>query len=209
MAGGSDEITGDESLEELRAKLDEDFKLGVAHKIGSDSRLDFTAVHGTVVGDAINDAFKNGTLLEWVVNNSDTLAEEVDDKTNSTYKRSAAQIANLILKYIGVGNAWEKLVSGGKYEDNKLERFLGSHQTVPESFLAKIVELTKGSEERDRLIDVLDKNGFKFSEGYEIKIKNHQGRQPTLHLSFHRENEDKPDDDRLRSFDLDEDVGYT
>lgn len=206
MAGAHENITGDETLDELRVKLDNEFKLGKAHKIGADPRLDFTSIHGSVVGDGCDEAYAKGVTLEWMVKDSDRLAIENNDEENSTYNRSAAQIANIILKYIKVSENWNKLVANGQYEDNKLERFLSSHQTVPESFLAKVVELTKGEDERDRLVDALDKNGFKFSEGYDIRITRNANDKPTLHLTFHRDNEDKPDDDRLRRFDFDEDV---
>lgn len=206
MAGGQEEIAGDETFEELHAKLDAEFTLGKAHKVGVDRNLDFTAIEGTPVGDGCNDAYARGITLEWMVQESDKLAGEVEDTDNSTYNRSAAQIAKIILKHVQVSGVWDKLVESGRYEDKKLERFLGSHQTVPESFLAKVVELTRGINERDRFVDVLGKNGFGFSEGYDIKIVRVNTGHPSIHISYHRVNEDRTDNDRLRQFDFDEDV---
>ena len=71
------------------------------------------------------------------------------------------------------------------YSDT-LERFMGTHQTVPESFLAKVIEKTRGVEERDRFIELLDKKGFDYTEGFDLKILNTTG-GPKIHISYKNE----------------------
>jgi len=48
---------------------------------------------------------------------------------------------------------------------------LGSHLSVTESFLAKIIENTKGVAERDSFVAALGNQGFGFVEGYDVKIE--------------------------------------
>ncbi len=204
MAGGDEQITGNETLEELKSKLDAE--LGVGSKIGSDRRLDFTVTKGTVVGDGCLTAYGEKRTLEWLVNDSDKLAAENNDTENTTYSKAAKQVAEIVLKYLKIAPRWDKLVESGKYNDKTLERFLGSHQSILESFLAKVVEITKGIEERDRLVGALNKEGFGFSEGFEVEIRNKGSEQPILHLKFRRENSDKLDDDPTKTFEFDENI---
>ncbi|MBU4458848.1 histidine phosphatase family protein, partial [Patescibacteria group bacterium] len=81
MAGKQEEITGKESLEGLKEKLDKKIKVG--SKIAVDERLDFP------VGDwdskyvqEVFSAFKKSEGLKFIVEQSDKLAEKLNDNEN-------------------------------------------------------------------------------------------------------------------------------
>ena len=202
MAGEAlDDIVGDESLQELKAKLDRDISYG--SKVMSDSRLDFFMDKNTPFGKVAFDAFAvKKQYLKFLAEDSDRLAEELHDEKGSTYSRQARGVAEIVKKYLGVSNRWTELVQSGKYQDPKLERFLGSHGGVTESFLLKIVEKTKGVAERDRWISLMP-NGFDFTEGFDITIVNQgEGKEPVLRVSYKKMDEKEPEN----NFEFDEDV---
>ena len=90
MAGSEDEITGNETFEELKDKLDAGLKVG--KKIGADERLNFGEDASTEYYKVMLDHFKKGNLLDFLVNESDELAKKYDDKKTFTYSRSAKEI---------------------------------------------------------------------------------------------------------------------
>lgn len=198
MAGKNfDSITGDETLEELKEKIDQDLKVG--SKIGIDPRLDFHLDKNTPFGqEAYKAVFIDKDYLKFLVNRSDALAIETNDKLASTYSRQAGAIAEIIKKYIEVSGQWDKLVKKGEYEDSKLERFLGSHGGVVESFLLKVIEKTKGIGERNRLLSIMP-HQFEYTEGINITIEN---RGQTIHVLFKKESADNPKE----NFIFDEDI---
>jgi hypothetical protein len=183
MAGEDDEITGEETLEELRTKIKKHVPVG--SKIGVDERLNFFLDESTELGKKARAAFSGGEYLKFIVEQSDRLAKELDDKTNSTYGRQAAAVARIILKYVGIIPRWEKILqddSAKKYSDT-LERFFGSHQGVLESFLAKVIEITEGADRRDEFVAVLGNQGFDYVEGFNVEISQNE---PMVHLSYSR-----------------------
>lgn len=198
MSGKSlDSITGAETLEELKEKIDQNLKVG--SKIGIDPRLDFHLDKNSPFGqEAYKAVFINKDYLKFLVNRSDVLAIETNDKLASTYSRQAGAIAEIVKKYIAVSGQWDKLTEKGKYEDSKLERFLGSHGGVVESFLLKVIEKTKGIGERDRLLGIMP-HQFEYAEGINITIEN---RAQTIHVLFKKGNTSNPKE----SFIFDEDI---
>jgi hypothetical protein len=129
---------------------------------------------------------KDALVFLW--KESDQLVKELHDMTSSSYSRSASKIAALVKKYIDVYGAWERIVEKdpAKYADfgQEMQRFLGSHQTVAESFLMKAIEKIDGEKGVQEFIDSLgDKNGFGYSEGYSIRIGNENGK-PVINVSF-------------------------
>lgn len=189
MAGQEDQITGEENLDELKDKLNAELKIG--SKIGIDSRLDFNDDDTTEYGKKFSQAFDGKKLLEFLVNQSDALADSLGDKEASTYSRGASNIASIVKKYITIAPRWDKLANDESKEYNDtLERFLGTHQTVSESFLAKVIEKTKGVEERNKFVESLNSAGFSFVEGFNVEIRSVSGNQE-VHVTFHKEKEDK------------------
>lgn len=185
MSGGEDNVTGEESLEELKEKLGE--VLSVGTRVGIDKRLDFNVDFGSEYGKIALEYFKKGEYLKFLVEQSDRLAEETRDE-GFTYLRGASNIASIIDKYIRVAKRWDELAQDKQkgYSDT-LERFFGTHLGVNESFLAKIIEETKGIEERDKFVLTLDNQGFDFTEGFNVEILNKSSDEPVVRISYNKE----------------------
>jgi broad specificity phosphatase PhoE len=189
MAGGSDEITGEETLEELREKLDAGRDFGT--KVTSDKRLDFTIDDKTPLGAKAMEAYMAKKYMPFVVNDSDRLAEELGDKDISTYSRMAGAIAEIVKKYIGVGDRWYELVNDEqKHYEETMERFLGSHGGVTESFLLKVIEKIKGVAERDRFVSIIG-NQFDFLEGFDVEVvKRTKDEDPVVRIKYTKKGKD-------------------
>jgi len=207
MAGKAGEITGTETLEELKAKIHEGIKHG--SKLREDERLDFMLDEKTPYGDAATKAFGEGRFLKFLVEESDRLAEENNDTENSTYSSMARSVAEIVKKYIGIAPRWDELVNNEdkranpfKKYDKVLHRLFATHQTIQESFLAKTIELTKGPEERDRFVAALDNQGVGFSEGFHLEIITESSQtEPTIHITYKKEGATEE-----KSFDFDETI---
>ena len=188
MSGKLEEITGTESLEELKEKLDKDLPLESGSKIRVDDRLNFEADFSSNYVKKAIEALKKGEYLKFFVEESDKLAREEKDEKSSTYTSQARSIASIIQKYYGIAQRFNEIVQDKdkNYEDT-LKRFFGSHQGVLECFLAKIIEKTKGIEERDKFVQVLNNQGFDYAEGFDIDIKSKESGEPTIHISYKKE----------------------
>lgn len=199
MAGAQDDITGTETLDELRGKLDTDLAKGT--KIGVSDLLDFTVDDTSAFGKIFFTAYREGRYLEFIVQESDQMAVELQDSVNDTYSRMASRIALIVKKYVSITPRFDALVTDpSKHYTDTMERFLGTHQGVAESFLAKVIEKTKGVSERDRLVAVLGNRGFDFAEGFGMDIRSFANGERKLHLTFKKEK------GGAESFVFDEDV---
>lgn len=186
MGAETDIITGTETLEDLKAKIGEYVSYG--SKIMSDERLDFTLDKNTPFGAKAFDAFATRKeYLKFLVEDSDVVAKEVGDTEGSTYARQAGAIADIVRKYVSVSPRWSELVNEpkAKYGDT-MERFMTSHGGVTESFLAKVIERTKGINERDTFVKLFP-NGFDFVQGFDVEILNHNGDTPMIKIKFKHE----------------------
>lgn len=188
MSGQLDEITGNESIEELKEKLNKEIKIG--SKIGVDKRLDFNMDFSTEIGKKAFAAFKNGEYLKFLVEQSDALAESLKDRDMETYSSMAGRVAEIVKKYLAIAPRWDKLAQdeSKNYEDT-LKRFLGTHQGIGESFLAKVIEQTKGKDKRDAFVSALGNQGFDFAEGFDVKIETIDDKTQNIHISFKKEKE--------------------
>src|SRR3989344_5189653 len=72
MAGSQEGVTGQESLEELIAKLDQGLQYGT--KVGTERLLEFNDDITTTYGQEILGAYKRGEALSWLVHKSDQTA---------------------------------------------------------------------------------------------------------------------------------------
>lgn len=161
-------LSPEASLEEIEKIVSQELKVG--KKMTVDERLDFN-VKGPV-GQEVLDAFKAGRGLAYTIFESDRRAVETGDKESSTYTRFAANIAELIVRYLKVSENFNRMASQtDKYEKfgNQLERYLGTHQTIVESFLAKILEKIYGSEKKEEFVKNIGE-GFKETQGIRVEI---------------------------------------
>jgi hypothetical protein len=197
MAGKHETITGDESLEEFTQKVDAELeKLNRGHglegkhgsKMRVDKRLDFVITDSTELGKQLIDSFYRKEYLKFLVEQSDVLAESLHDTESETYSRQAGRIAEMVKVYLNGATRWDQLVrdESKNYQDT-LKRFFSSHQGVVESFLAKVVDLTKGREERDKLVTALDNQGFGFVEGIRVSIETTSEGKQNIRVAFKKE----------------------
>jgi len=187
MAGGQDEISGTESLEELKQKVNEG--IGFGSKIAQDKRLDFVLPPKGPYFDEMMTAFKEGRLLKYIVEESNQKAKEIGGgKDLMSYDTQASKIAEIVAKYLKIMPRWEQ-IANDEEKDVKpvMERILASHQSVTESFLAKIVELTKGVAERDTLVSALGNQGFGFAEGFKAEIVRGDNGEEQVRVTFKKE----------------------
>jgi hypothetical protein len=176
-----DYVEEDQTLEDIEATIAEEQEYG--KKIIVDSRLDFDLT-GPAGVEAM-DAFKKGHYLENIFEESDQRALETKDKVSTTYLRQAGNIAEIVDRYIKVGNNFNRLASRtDKYEEfgNQLERYLASHQGVVECFVAKVLEKKYGVEKRGDFQKGLG-NGFKETEGIRLEIIN-RGAEQKITMTF-------------------------
>ncbi len=192
------DITGNETLEELRVKLDQDLKLGT--KLAVDPRLGFH-YDNPGLKERVSQAYKDSRGLDFMVHNSDALAEELGDKTSTTYNRVATNVSQVLDKYLTIAPRFDQIVSDEEKKEHysdTLERIMGSHAGVLDVFLCKVVEKIRGAEERDKLMAALGNNIFNFAEGFDVEIDMING-EPQMRLRY-----SKPKDERGEAYEFDE-----
>ena len=168
----------------LLKKLNQGLEYG--SRVGEDERLDFDDNFSTPYGKIWKSHFDK-TYLTYVVNGSDADAVQLGDKDAITYSRMASNVASLVLKYTSVSKQWDKMTidEPEKYSSATLERFMGSHGGVPESFLAKVIELTKGKSERDNFVAAVGEC-FRETEGIDVEIMSDE-QNPTITIRYTKE----------------------
>ncbi|MBI5530292.1 MAG: histidine phosphatase family protein [Candidatus Doudnabacteria bacterium] len=182
LLASSEKIPSNASLEDIETFIESEIKNG--KKIISDPRLDFQQDRQSEFGQKHLAAFKAGRIMDFMVNESDSLAEQLQDPEAFSYSRIAANIAKILKKYLKVGNSFEKIVerSPEKYQDynNQLERYFGTHQTVGESFIAKLLEDTQGPETRDQYLKEVGGSGVAELQGFQVEITNEGQKQSAI-----------------------------
>jgi hypothetical protein len=183
MAGAEPEISGDETLEELKQKLSvggpKAPKIG---KLGTDRRLDYDEGSGKYL-EGLSAGYEAGQAMRWIVDQSDQAAREAPEDGGTSYLRMAGNIAETVERYRRSAGRFDELVRGGGYDDT-MRRFFGTHLMVGESFLARLLEKTRGPEERDRFLTTIG-NGFNFVEGFQIEIDTPvSGGEPVVNLHY-------------------------
>ncbi len=183
MLSGED-ITPDMSLEDIKSRVSDELGGDHVKKMIQDDRLNFALV-GETDKEGVK-AYGEGRYLDWMIKDSDAVAKKYQDLTSAVFTRQAAGIAELCKRYIVAGGNFNRLVATtNKYEQfgNQLERYLGTHQGVVESFVAKVVTETQGLEERDRFLAAAGVVGFAETQGIKVEINNH-GQEQTITFTY-------------------------
>lgn len=177
----TENLSPDASLEEIEKAISQEVKFG--KKMILDERLNFN--DKGPVGQEMNKAYDVGRYLPYIILQSDRRAIEIGDKETTTYTRMAANIAELVKRYAKVGNNFNRLASKtDEYEKfgNQLERYMGTHGGVVESFLAKILEKIQGVEKRDEFVKNIG-SLFKETEGVHIELIN-KGKEQNILVDY-------------------------
>ncbi len=166
-------IAGDEAtLDELKESLKKAMPFG--NKLVITDKLDYVAQNpDPAFTEAFNKGYSKGELLTFMLNESDDLVRKNKDANDYSYSRIAAHIAEIVKKYAGIMPTWERIYDKKQYGDNnEMQRFIGTHQSIPETFLLKVIEKTQGRKAAEDFLNELpDKNGGGFSEGLSATIR--------------------------------------
>lgn len=130
-------------------------------------------------------AYRAGNYMGWVIQESDASARAKKDQGSSTYTRIAGNVAEIILRYTKVGTNFNRIASHKdiyKEFGNQLERYLGTHMGISESFVAKVLEETRGMGIRDAFLQSVG-GGFSETEGVRIEIVN-KGTEQTIIMRY-------------------------
>jgi hypothetical protein len=192
MTGKEENITGDESFDELKDKVEKDVSVG--SKIGVDANLDFKEDKDSEYHKELMRSFSEGRYLKYLIEDSDKRAEELGDTVSATYTRQAQQIAQIVKKYEKISPRWSELVTKNPEKYTKLlERFMGTHQGVAESFLAKVMEIyTADTELRDKFVASLNNKGFNFVEGLKLYIADKNSTNPEIFIEYKHNDPNDP-----------------
>ncbi len=197
------DLTNKINAEAISPDGEEGLKYG--SKIGVHKNLGFKFAKTGKAIDAYNKHASEGTYLRWLADESDAVIQVDNDDVAWGLSRQAANIASEIDRYVKISGNFDRLVTkkstedGGKNFGDTLERFLGSHQGVLESFLVKLIEKTKGTKEKERFVNVLPE-GFGFLEGFTVEIEKQSNQtEPQVRIKYERKS-----DDEEKSFQFDE-----
>lgn len=187
MSGKQPEITGEESLEELKKKLDAGREVG--SKLGTDKRLDFYIDFNSPYGKWLYEKFKEGNYIEALLLESDAKAEEFGDPEAETGMTYTSRLSEVISRYVKAANRWNELVSDEEDYDDTLTRIFGTHAGVNEAFLGKIIEKVKGEDELRKFIAKIPE-GFDYNEGFDLNIVTNDKGEKKVMITYEHVNQD-------------------
>lgn len=188
-----EDIIPADSYEDIEKKIGQYFKARklTARKDYTDERLNFNFDGTETFGNIFSDHYRNSKdALRFMFEESDDLVRKLGDKESTCYSRLAGNVAELVQKYLRILPVWQRITEKEpeKYIEykNELQRFLGSHQTITESFLLKIIEKIEGREVARNFIESLpNKNGFDYSEGFTvILLPSKEGKEPMIEVRY-------------------------
>ena len=175
-------VAPDASLEEMEREIARFLKVG--KKVMVDERLNLGA--DGPVGIETNKSYDENAYFRYLAEKSDLRAEELHDLESGTLKRYAGNVAELIQHYLEISNAFHGVVEkdSEKYKkySNRLERYLGTHVGIQESFIVKVLETLSQETKRKAFVEAYP-NGFKELQGRNIDITT-RGRERTIFLSY-------------------------
>lgn len=193
MAAGRDEITDDMSLEEMREVIGREVNAKGRGKRKKkeivDERLNFITDGTPEYHEEFMGEYKKGEGLVYTVEKSDEAMERFEDELSTSYSRAAGNFAEIVKKYMDILPRWSEIVEKNPEKYKKfhyeMQRFLGSHGTVAEGLLLKVIEKKEGG--KPAVLDFIKENGlengFHFSEGYGVNLELH-GSKPIVRFRY-------------------------
>lgn len=187
MSGKQPEITGKESLEELKEKIDKDIKIG--SKLGIDERLSFDIDFSSPYGKWLYKRFGDGEYIKALLLESDEKAEELAEEEVETGSTYASRLSEIILRYMKVSDRWNELVEENEEYDKTLTRIFGTHAGICESFLGKVIEKVKSREELEKFINLIP-GGFDYNEGFDLDVLITPDGKKKIKIKYEHKDED-------------------
>ena len=167
----TDSMTADEVEAAIDAEMRKEGRIG--RKTIADDRLNFEFDGEYKV--AIARALKEKRSLEFIVEDSDQIVLSTGDKKSTSLLRQAGNIAELIRNYGGgIAKGWRKACENNPEEYKKfqyeLERYLGTHAGVVESFVVKLLREKLGQPAMDEFVAAYP-NGFSELQGIQVDVE--------------------------------------
>lgn len=170
-----DVVTDSMSAEEVEAAIESEMRKEgrIGRKTIADDRLNFES--DGVYKVAIARALKEKRSLEFIVEDGDQIVLSTGDKKSTSLLRQAGNIAELIRNYGGgIAKGWRKACENHPDEYAKfqyeLERYLGTHAGVVESFLVKLLREKQGQAAMDEFVKAYP-NGFSELQGVQVDVE--------------------------------------
>ena len=185
MLANQPEVTAETTFEDIEELVRQNLPMHASKEIQTE-KLNFHPSASAKFQKAADDSYERTfDYLVFLHSESDKLAEKVGDKQADTYSRFAASIAEIIAKYVNIYGAWKRITEKDedKYKKSNFEiqRFVGTHQAIGESFLMKAIEKTEGEEGVNLFLEMLpDKNGFGVGDGFSAEITEDKGEKAVV-----------------------------
>lgn len=183
----NEDINSEATLEEIEKEIEEKLRAETGglkvKKLRVSEKLDYN--DDGELGKKLWAADEKGEFYKWLLEESDKDALEYPGDKGITYTRAAGNIAELVGRYLKVGETFNRIASKTeKYEEfgNQLERYFGTHQGIVELFMAKVIEKKEGIEKRNEYISSIGE-GFAHTEGIRIEIIN-KGKDQKINLQY-------------------------
>lgn len=203
LVSGDETISAIQDFRKMREVIGKKMKYG--NKIIADPRLNFI---DNLDKEATDEAYDKGCYIEYLINESDNLARQNKDTvTTTTYTHQSGNVAELVKQYLKVGKQFNKIASSkSDYEKygNQLERYFGTHAGIPESFLAKALEITGNLEQRDKFVQSY-KGAYKETEGMRLEVIN-QGENQKIIIHYDMPDPDDKEKTSDKTLEIDEAV---
>jgi hypothetical protein len=174
MLANEDSITPETSLEEIRAMVNRQLKVGKKDKAITELNFDLDSnkqFHDIVFQHYL----ESKDALAFLYHDSDNLVKQLNDTTSTSYSRAAARFGEIVKKYLGILPRWKEITKENPERyisaNNQMERYFGSHALTVELFLMKVMEKSQGPQAVEEFIKGPKKNGFSYSEGYTVTIE--------------------------------------
>ncbi len=189
-AARPERITPMMTAQEVEKEINREFKEAQdkglpIRKTLSDDRLNFR-FEGEMNQEVLK-AVKEGHLLEYLVNESDQIVLDRKDRQSTSLSVQAGSIADLLKNYsAGVLKGWRQ-VSLNKPDDYRqfnyqLERYLGTHAGIAESFVFKLLKNQQGETAAREFLKAYP-GGFKELGGVDVQAELIDG-QPRFTLTY-------------------------
>lgn len=161
----SPEVTGDETYDELVAKI--------GSEPWTNRGLDMPFSKDDPEFPMINQKANEGTLFKWFAEVDDEIAARKGDRSTSFYGTQVRSIGSIIDRFTRVAMKMADRAERAQEKDERVEtereQVMGTHGGVNESFLAELVRRSEGEEERKRFLETIP-NGVGETQGSDIEI---------------------------------------
>lgn len=124
-------------------------------KIRALKELTYRDPVNTKFGEGLEQAIKDGRLLEFLVSESDNF--DLESENISGYSLISSEIARIVYKYFQMRGGWQE-ISDSKYQSENLMRAFCIREFIYACFRVKLMDKILGRNERDKFVENFSKN---------------------------------------------------